>query len=84
MALVFLINGLVIMYFVNFVYDVLLQVFISNLLLKIFFNMIFFLATAERHIPKCKNIFNRPKPPLSNRSNKENKFPVFGGLKNQG
>ena len=22
-----------------------------------------FLVTAERHIPKCKNIFNRPKPP---------------------
>ena len=20
-------------------------------------------VTAERHIPKCKNIFNRPKPP---------------------
>ncbi len=23
----------------------------------------YFIATAERHIPKCKNIINKPKPP---------------------
>ena len=50
-----LIQFIKIMSIVHIVKECLLHVFLlSQLINKV---------TAERHIPKCKDIFNRPKPP---------------------
>ena len=50
-----------ILYTVNIAKETLLQVNFQKLIL---FNLMFKIEDiAETHIPKCKNIFNRPKPP---------------------
>ncbi len=37
--------------------------------------------TAQRHIPKCKNIFNRPKPPKGSSAENNSRPPVQPGKK---
>ena len=74
------------MYFVNIVKENLLHVKKINKfhIIFCFFNFFFHsrIDTAQRHIPKCKNIFNRPKPPKGNNADSNiTRPPVQSGKK---